>query len=118
MAETPLKAVILGAVGTDVHARGEKGADSVALAAVRQRGKVTGLDPVACPQKQDLASGRQGHEDVGNVRRIRATDGDDLGFGQVLLQTVERVLTICGTDDDDVSGLGAADVHEVGISNS
>ena len=116
--ETPLKVVILGSVGADVHGRGEKGTDGVAFTVASQRGEVAGLDPVTCLQEQDLASSRQGHDDTGNVRRIRATDGDDLGFRQVLVQTVERILTTCGTDDDDVSGLGAADVHKAGISIS
>ena len=118
MLEAPLQPVIPSAVGPDGHGRGEKGADGVARAVLSQRGEIAGLNPVAGPEQQDPGSGAQRPEDVGQRPRVGAAERNDPGLRQVLSKRVERVLTTCGTDDDDVHGLGAAGVHKVGISIS
>ena len=116
--EAPLQPVIPSAVGPDGHGRGEKGADGVARAVLSQRGEIAGLNPVAGPEQQDPGSGAQRPEDLGQRPRVGAAERNDPGLRQVLSKRVERVLTTCGTDDDDVHGLGAAGVHKVGISIS
>ena len=69
-------------------------------------------------EEQDPGPCGQRAQDLAQPRRIGAADGDDPAFGRVLVKRAECVLPICGTDDDDVQGLGAAGIHEVGISIS